>query len=76
MNSYKKKMKNLRKLISEIVKSPKNSPYKLSYALAAKSINMSPQAIYYYLKIFDLKSIDKRIALQAAYRKISPKNKK
>lgn len=57
MQKRESKTKCLRKLIAEIIKSPLSSPYKLSYALVAREIDMSPQVIYYYLDRWNLRSV-------------------
>lgn len=64
MQKRESKSKFLKKLIAEIVRSPLSSPYKLSYALAASKIDMSPQAIYYYLDRWNLRSKSSRLDLQ------------
>ena len=64
MQKRKSKSKYLGKLIAEIVKSPSSNPYELSYALAARRIEMSPQVIYYYLDILNLRSESNRVELQ------------
>lgn len=64
MQKRESKSKCLRKLIAEIIKSPLSSPYKLSYALAASKVDMSPQAIYYYLDRWNLRSKSSRLELK------------
>ena len=67
MQKRESKSKCLRKLLSEIIKSPSSSPYTLSYVLAARKIDMSPQAIYYYLNRWNLRSESSRVELQNDY---------
>lgn len=78
MQKRKSKSNYLGKLIAEIVKSPSSNPYKLSYALAARRIEMSPQVIYYYLDILNLRSESNRVELQKEHenRKKSKSSKK
>lgn len=78
MQKRESKTKSLRKLIAEIIKSPLSSPYKLSYALAASEVDMSPQVIYYYLDRWSLRSVSSRVELQNDYndRKKSKQNKR
>ena len=64
MRKRKSKSKYLGKLIAEIVKSPSSNPYELSYALAARRIEMSPQLIYYHLNRLNLRSESSRLELQ------------
>ena len=68
MQKRESKSKCLRKLLSEIIKSPLSSPYKLSYALAASEVDMSPQVIYYYLDRWNLRTASSRLELQNDYK--------
>ena len=67
MQKRKSKTKCLRKLIAEIIKSPLSSPYKLSYALGASKVDMSPQLIYYHLDRLNLRSASSRVELKNEY---------
>ena len=69
MQKRESKTKFLRKLIAEIVRSPLSSPYKLSYALAAIKVDISPQVIYYYLDRWNLRSKSSRLELQKEHEK-------
>lgn len=78
MRKRKSNSKYLGKLIAEIVKSPSSNPYELSYALAARRIEMSPQLIYYHLNRLNLRSVSSRLELQKEHdnRKKSKSSKK
>ena len=69
MQKRESKTKCLRKLIAEIIKSPLSSPYKLSYALAASKVDMSPQLIYYHLDKLNLRSVSNRLELKKEHEK-------
>lgn len=69
MQTRESKTKCLRKLIAEIIKSPLSSPYKLSYALAASKVDMSPQLIYYHLDRLNLRSVSNRLELKKEHEK-------
>ena len=74
MQKRKSKSKYLGKLIAEIVKSPSSNPYELSYALAARRIEMSPQLIYYHLNRLNLRSASSRLELQKEHEKRKKSN--
>lgn len=74
MQKRKSKLKCLRKLIAEIVKSPLSNPYKLSYVLAASEVEMSPQLIYYHLDRLNLRSASSRVELQKEHEKRKKSN--